>query len=102
MLENIASEKHPQRAVEARGILVQIDLNFVGCLVLFRKVLSDAKYLSDMLQSKTVDYAKAVELIEALKETLLHYNVGLLGHRPLDGANSVFLFSVLFPPNVDC
>ncbi|CAL8253914.1 unnamed protein product [Boreogadus saida] len=49
-----------------------------------------------MLQSKTVDYAKAVELIEALKETLLHYNVGLLGHRPLDGANSVFLFSVLF------
>uniref|UniRef100_A0A8C5BKB5 HAT C-terminal dimerisation domain-containing protein n=1 Tax=Gadus morhua TaxID=8049 RepID=A0A8C5BKB5_GADMO len=73
VLENIASEKHPQRAVEARGILVQIDLNFVGCLVLFRKVLSDAKYLSDMLQSKTVDYAKAVELIEALKETLLHY-----------------------------
>ncbi|KAK0132564.1 Zinc finger MYM-type protein 1 [Merluccius polli] len=74
VLENIASEKHPQRDVEARGILVQIDLNFVGCLVLFRKVLSDAKYLSDMLQSKTVDYAKAVELIEALKEILLHYH----------------------------
>ena len=41
LLEEISSENHPHRAVEARGILVQIDLNFVGCLVLFRKVLSD-------------------------------------------------------------
>ncbi|KAI4881461.1 hypothetical protein NFI96_000613 [Prochilodus magdalenae] len=37
------------------------------------EVLSDSKFLSDMLQSKTVDYAKAVELIEALKETLVQY-----------------------------
>lgn len=74
VLEEIASENHPQRAIEARGILVQIDLNFVGCLVLFRKILSDPNFLSEMLQSKTVDHAKAVELIEALKETLLHYH----------------------------
>ncbi|XP_062853960.1 zinc finger MYM-type protein 1-like isoform X2 [Trichomycterus rosablanca] len=73
VLEEIASENHPQRAVEARGILAQIDLNFAGSLVLFKKVLSDSKFLSDMLQSKTVDYAKAVELIEALKETLIQY-----------------------------
>uniref|UniRef100_A0A8C4F7V8 HAT C-terminal dimerisation domain-containing protein n=1 Tax=Dicentrarchus labrax TaxID=13489 RepID=A0A8C4F7V8_DICLA len=73
VLEEIASENHPQRAVEARGILAQIDLNFAGSLVLFRKVLSDSNFLSDMLQSKTVDYAKAVELIEALKETLVQY-----------------------------
>ncbi|XP_041856904.1 zinc finger MYM-type protein 1-like [Melanotaenia boesemani] len=73
VLEEIGSENHPQRAVEARGILAQIDLNFAGSLVLFRKVLSDSKFLSDMLQSKTVDYAKAVELIEALKETLVTY-----------------------------
>nr|XP_054607093.1 zinc finger MYM-type protein 1-like [Nothobranchius furzeri] len=73
VLEEIASEKHPQRAVEARGILAQIDLNFAGCLVLFRKVLSDSKYLSDLLQSKTVDYSKVVELVESLKETLIQY-----------------------------
>lgn len=73
VLEEIGSENHPQRAVEARGILAQIDLNFAGSLVLFRKVLSDSKFLSDMLQSKAVDYAKAVELIEALKETLVQY-----------------------------
>lgn len=50
VLEEIASENRPQRAVEARGILAQIDLNFAGSLVLFRKVLSDSKFLSDMLQ----------------------------------------------------
>lgn len=72
VLEEIASENHPKRAIEARGILVQIDLSFVGCLVLFRKILSDS-FLSEMLWSKTVDHAKAVELIEAFKETLLHY-----------------------------
>jgi len=37
MLEEIAPENHTQRAVEARGILAQIDLNFAGSLVLFRK-----------------------------------------------------------------
>ena len=30
-------------------------------------------FLSDMLQSKTLDLAKAVELVEALKETLVQY-----------------------------
>lgn len=44
VLEEIASENQPQRAVEARGILAQIDLNFAGSLVLFRKVLSDSKF----------------------------------------------------------
>lgn len=72
-LEEIAAVNHPQRAIEARGTLVQIDLNFVGCLVLFRKTLSDSSFLSEMLQSKTVDHAEAVEFIDALKEKLLHY-----------------------------
>lgn len=73
VLEEVPFENHPQRAVEARGILAQIDLNFAGSLVLFRKVLSDSNFLSYMLQSKTVDYAKAVELVEALKGTLVKY-----------------------------
>lgn len=42
VLEEISSENNAQRAVEAKGILVQMDLNFVGCLALFRKVLSDS------------------------------------------------------------
>lgn len=29
--------------------------------------------LSEMLQSKSVDHVKAVELIDVLKETLTHY-----------------------------
>lgn len=35
VLEEISSENHAQRAIEARGILAQIGLNFVGSLVLF-------------------------------------------------------------------
>lgn len=60
VLEEIGSENHPQRAVEARGILAQTDLNFAGSLVLFRKVLSDSKFLSDMLQSKAVDWTSVI------------------------------------------
>ncbi|KAL3973698.1 hypothetical protein ACER0C_024905 [Sarotherodon galilaeus] len=73
VLEEISSENNAQRAVEAKGILVQMDLNFVGCLALFRKVLSDSNMLSEMLQSKTVDLSKAINLVESLKETMVYY-----------------------------
>lgn len=35
--------------------------------------MSDTKVLSDILQCKTVDYAKAVEVIEAFRETLVQH-----------------------------
>ncbi|XP_025761795.1 zinc finger MYM-type protein 1-like [Oreochromis niloticus] len=73
VLEEISSENNAQRAVEAKDILVQMDLNFVGCLALFRKVLSDSNMLSEMLQSKTVDLSKAINLVESLKETMVYY-----------------------------
>uniref|UniRef100_A0A669BDB9 TTF-type domain-containing protein n=1 Tax=Oreochromis niloticus TaxID=8128 RepID=A0A669BDB9_ORENI len=73
VLEEISSENNAQRAVEAKGILVQMDLNFVGCLALFRKVLNDSNMLSEMLQSKTVDLSKAINLVESLKETIVYY-----------------------------
>ncbi|CAM4585288.1 unnamed protein product [Leuciscus chuanchicus] len=73
VLEEIASEMHPQRAVEARGILGQLDLNFVGCLVAFKTILSESKILSDHLQSKNIDFSKAVNLIKAFKDTLDDY-----------------------------
>ncbi|KAL4006913.1 DNA damage-binding protein 2 [Sarotherodon galilaeus] len=73
VLEEISSENNAQRAVEAKDILVQMDLNFVGCLALFRKVLSDSNMLSEMLQSKTVHLSKAINLVESLKETMVYY-----------------------------
>ncbi|XDV31283.1 hypothetical protein PO909_034004 [Leuciscus waleckii] len=73
VLEEIASEMHPQRAVEARGILGQLDLNFIGYLVAFKTILSESKILSDQLQSKNIDFSKAVNLINAFKDTLDDY-----------------------------
>ncbi len=60
VLDEISAENNPQRAVETKGILAQIYVNFVGCLVLFRNVLSDSNILSEMLQSKSVDHSKGV------------------------------------------
>ena len=73
VLEDISHEDNPDRAVEARGILHQIDLNFIGCLVVFRKDLGESKFLSDMLQSTKIDLTKAVELAETLQQTLREY-----------------------------
>lgn len=64
VLEEIASQNHPQRVVEARGILVQLD--FVGCLVLFRKVWSDSKFLSHTVCSSLQQLT--------ILETMLHYH----------------------------
>jgi len=73
VLEDISDEDNPDRAVEARGLLIQIDQNFIGCLAVFRKVLSDTRFLSDMLQSTQLDLTKAVALIQTLQQTLEDY-----------------------------
>lgn len=54
-------------------LLPQIDLPFIGFLATFYKVLGDTKLLSDMLQSPSVDLARAVELINALQDTFQKY-----------------------------
>lgn len=73
VLQEIADEKSGDRSVEARGILSQIDVHFIGLLVTFCKVLGDAKCLSDILQSSSLDLARAVDLVGALTDTLQNY-----------------------------
>ena len=59
------------KAVEAEGILLQVkSFKFLVTLVLFWRILSCTKSLSDHLQSAKTDLAKASELIEATLETL--------------------------------
>ncbi|KAJ3582868.1 hypothetical protein NHX12_000159, partial [Muraenolepis orangiensis] len=73
VLHDIDEEHNGDRCVEARGLHGQIDLNFIGLLATFRKILGDTKLLSDLLQSSSLDLARAVDLIEALQDTLVHY-----------------------------
>ena len=41
--------------------------------MVFRKILGESKFLSDMLQSTKIDLTKAVELAETLQQTLREY-----------------------------
>lgn len=73
VLQDIVQEHNGDRSVEARGLLAQIDLQFIVCLVTLHKVFGEAKFLSDMLQSSSLDLSKAVDLVEALVQTLNDY-----------------------------
>ncbi|MED6281332.1 hypothetical protein CHARACLAT_020260 [Characodon lateralis] len=73
VLHDIATENNGERSVDARGLLTQLDLSFVSLLATFRRLLGDAKVLSDMLQSPSLDLAMAVDLISALKDFLQEY-----------------------------
>lgn len=73
VLEELGGENSSERSVGARGLLPQIDLQFILFLAIFKKLLGDAKLLSDMLQSSSLDLAKAVDLVEALISTSESY-----------------------------
>lgn len=73
VLEEISQESNGERAVEARGLLAQIDLKFVGLLVIFTQVFGDAKHLSDVLQSPQLNLSTAVALVDSLIETFNDY-----------------------------
>lgn len=73
VLHDIDDENSGDRCVEACGLRGQIDLNFIGLLVIFLRILGDTKFLSDMLQSSSLDLARAVDLIEALQDTFEQY-----------------------------
>lgn len=73
LLQDIGLERSGERSVEAKGLLSQIDVQFIGLLVTFCKVLGHAKCLSDMLQSSTLDLARAVDLVGTLTDTFQDY-----------------------------
>ncbi|KAK0142189.1 Zinc finger MYM-type protein 1 [Merluccius polli] len=73
VLEELCDDHSGERSVGARGLLPQIDFQFIVFLAIFKKLLGDAKLLSDMLQSSSLDLAKAVDLVEALISTFESY-----------------------------
>ncbi len=55
VLHEIDVENRGECSVEAQGLLAQLDLTFIGTLVIFSKVLGEAKFLADMVQSTSLD-----------------------------------------------
>lgn len=73
-LEILEDDSDWSKAVEARGLLQQIKcFEFVLSLIVFDKVLSTSRGLSDTLQSVNINIAKAAELASATTKTLEEY-----------------------------
>ena len=96
-LEEIEDDNDRAKAMEARGLLLQIKcFKFVLSLVVFDRLLSCSKGLSDVLQSTQLDLAKAADLVSALIETfedfrsdeswkkVFEYAVSVSQHRAIE------------------
>ena len=70
-IEDISNGVDKSREVEARGILNQIQcFKYLLLLVIFYRILSFTKALSDQLQSISNDMARAADLVQATIKTL--------------------------------
>ena len=77
-LEEIAEDTDKSKAVQAVGHLDQIrTFKFLGSLIIFQRVMSLTKCLSDQLQSKTVDLAFAAGLVSSTVDTLRDFTPGV-------------------------
>ena len=70
-LIKITGEGDGSRVAEARGLLLQVkSFKFISLLVIFDRLLTCSKGLSDILQSTKIDLGKAGDLITATIETV--------------------------------
>ena len=70
-LSAVVSGNNGVKSAEARGLLLQVSsFRFVLCLVVFDRILSCTKSLSDTLQSTQLDLARAADLVSATIDTL--------------------------------
>ncbi len=69
---NLNDENHKQ-ALNAQSILGQLDQIFVFCTLLFSDILKETKGVSDLLQTASMEYIKAADMIVALIEELEMY-----------------------------
>ena len=73
-LEDIGDGSDHIKAIEAKGLYYQVaNFSFIVSLVMFDRILSCTKCLSDQLQSTQVDLAQAADLVLATKSTLEEY-----------------------------
>lgn len=73
-LDEISGSSDHSKAVEAKGLLFQVQsFPFIVSLVVFDRILSCTKQLSDQLQSSKIDLFRASELVSATKSMLECY-----------------------------
>ena len=73
-LECLADNSDKTKAVEAIGLLHQVfSFKFLASLIIFDRIFSITKSLSDQLQSKNLDFASATSLVLSNKETLKEF-----------------------------
>lgn len=103
-LEDVAEDTSDgMKATQATGLMLQVkSFKFLVCLIIFDKILSITKGLSDVLQSANLDLARAADLVLGTIETLedlrtdgywnrlftyiesvaKHHAIDIIGHRP--------------------
>ena len=69
----MAQECHGEQTVEAWGLLARIEFEFVVHLVMLCELFRETDLLSNMLQLPAVDLLRAVDLGNALVQTLKDY-----------------------------
>ena len=73
-LEEIGDGSDHAKAIETKGLYFQIaTFSFILSLIMFDKILSCSKSLSDQLQSTNIDLAQAADLVIATKSLLEEY-----------------------------
>jgi len=70
LLAQVAADTDSDRAVEARGLLAQLDFEFVLLLGLFSELLTTTNTLSLQLQARDADFAAALDLLQTLTDDL--------------------------------
>ena len=70
-LSEVTNGKDASKATEARGILLQVQsFQFLLCLIIFDRLLTCIKGLSDVLQSVQLNLDKAAELVVGTIKTI--------------------------------
>lgn len=73
-LDCVAEDSDRSKAVEAIGLLHQVSsFKFLSSLIIFQRIMSITKSLSDQLQSQTIDMSNAASLVLSTIATLENF-----------------------------
>ena len=73
-LQDVVDGNDGERAAQARGLLLQVKyFRFLLWFMIFDRILSSTKCLSDALQGNQLDLAKAADLVSSTTETVQEF-----------------------------